>query len=111
MIERDLVNVTDLKILRPERGGPGGDITGKTTVASNLEAIVQPSERLVRNSQGREVAATAKLYVDPDVDIVARDLVQYTVPEGALTGELEVLTVGVWSCGDETDHIRVTLGG
>ncbi len=109
-IVRDAINVTDLLVTRPGRGEAGGDTGTPTTIASSVEAIHEHVDRLLRTSDGREVSATAKLFVDPGLDVQVRDHCTFT-RAGTTSDPIEVLAVEKWQNGGAEDHIEIALGG
>lgn len=116
MIERELANVSDLTLLRPVRTGPGHDITGESTIASDLYAIVQHVHVYFKDVNGRENYITSKIYIDPvdndgeALDIRAGDWAQYTDWRGVLQKKQVILRASPWFACDEVDHVLLEIG-
>ncbi len=118
MIERELANVFDLKLLRPVRTGPGMDPVGTpVTVAENLCAIYEPTQVLFKELDGRELFLTARFWIDPcdndgdQIDVRAHDLLQYTDFRGVLQKRQVIRRVSPFFIGVDLDHIQLDIGG
>lgn len=118
MIERELANVFDLKLLRPLRTGPGMDTVGDpVTIAEGLTAIYEPRQSLFKETDGRELFLTARFWIDPcdndgnQIDVRANDWVQYTDFRGVLQKRQVIRIVSPFFLGVELDHIQLDSGG
>ena len=117
MIERDLANVFDLALFRPQRQGPSMDESGTpVTLASGLCAIYEPTQVLFKDVDGRELLIRATFFIDPCdndgnmIDVRAHDHLQYTDFRGVLQKRQLILQVSPWYCGAELDHIELGIG-
>lgn len=117
MIERDLANVTDLALFRPQRLGPSQDESGTpVTLASGLCAIVQPEQVFFKDTGGREQFIRATIWIDPvdndgdAIDVRAGDHLQYTDFRGVLQKRQLILRVSSWYMSAELDHIELGVG-
>ena len=100
-IDPSCVNVTDLKITRPDRSGPGGDQVGAASVlGQDLDALFVPEDRLLRRAIGREVVSFGVFFIDPlrtsrgvVVPVVPGDLAEWTGLQGDVPGPQEIISV------------------
>ncbi len=98
MIDRCMLNVTDLQIIRRTDTGIGGDGSDAVT-ASGLSAHHAPGDRLVRDAQGRDVVVSDTIYFDGvdsngvAIDVRAHDFVQWGDWQGTQTKQLEIMLV------------------
>ena len=118
MIEPDLVNVFDVSIVRPNQTGPGMDPVGDDAVLySNLEAIYEPVDEVVKDLDGRERFLSARFFIDPFdadgnvIDVQANQLIQWTQFNGRVAEKILIVRVLPWFCGRELDHIQIDAGG
>lgn len=118
-IDPSSVNVADLRISRPDRSGPGGDIVGTPAVlGENLEALVVDDEREFRRVDGREVVTTARIYLDPlqddagdPIEVRAGDLAEWTNLLGVTLDAQEIVKVAPTSdCEGELDVLELRVG-
>ncbi len=116
MIERDLVNLTDLALFRPVRTGAGMDPTSTpTTIATGLPAIYEPAQELFTELDGRQLFVRSKFWIDPTdsagdvIDVRANDWAQWTDFRGVLQKEQRILRVSPWFCGAVLDHLLLEL--
>ena len=118
-IEPASVNVSDLRITRPDRSGPGGDVVGTPAVlGSDLDACLDPEERIFRRRDGREVASFGRFYIDPVYDdvgelvpIVPGDLVEYTDAFGQAVDPQEIVSVApTMDCDGDLDIVSFRIG-
>ncbi len=117
MIERDLVNLFDLALLRPVRTGASMDEGGgQATLATGLCAIYEPSNQLFKDTDGRELTIRARFYIDPvdnsgdPIDVRAHDWLQFTDFRAKLQKRQLILRVSPWYCGAEIDHLLLEVG-
>ena len=117
MIERDLANVFDLELSRPDRTGPSQDPVGDpATLASGLCAVYEPFQAWLQEPNGRQVRLSAKIWIDPidndgdAITVAAGDWAQWTDFRGVLVREQVIVTVSPWFVGTELDHIQLDIG-
>lgn len=117
MIDRDLANLFDLALSRPDRTGPSRDPVGDpSTLADGLCAIYEPFTAWLQETDGRQVRVSARIYVDPvdndgvALDLIAGDWAQWTDYRGVLLKEQVIVTVSPWFIGTELDHIQLDIG-
>lgn len=118
MIERELANVFDLKLVRPLRTGPGMDTVGSpVTLAEDLTAIYEARQVLFKEPDGRELFLTGRFWIDPcdndgnQIDVRAHDQLQYTDFRGVVQKRQVIRTVSPFFLGVELDHIQLDIGG
>lgn len=121
-VERDLLNVSDLVITRPNRRGPGGDSGGSDTAitrsGSPVEAAYAEEERQFRNPNGREVITLGQFFIDPVRDIqgeivpvLVGDLASWTDHQGVARSEEEIVSVkGLTDCASRLDVVQFSVG-
>lgn len=121
MIDVCAINVTDLQIIRRTDTGIGGDGSDVVT-ASGLSAHHEPSDRLVRDAQGRDVVMSDTIYFDgvdgsgDAIDVKAHDFVIWTDWKGNATKKLEIKLVepfhepGKGASVSGLSHVRLSVG-
>lgn len=118
-IEPGSVNVGDLRITRPDRSGPGGDIVGTPAeLGSELDACLDPEDRLFRDAKGREVVSLGRFFIDPIrsaagvvVPILPGDLVEYTDLFGQTVDPQEIISVApTMDCDGALDIVSFRTG-
>lgn len=113
MIDRGLVNVTDLVVKRPLRKGPAGDIVPgqDVTVLGPVRAIQERVHRVRKSRNGTDVVVEAVYFIDPlppGVEVRERDLLVHTDPSsGRPIAAREVLYWSAWSLGPRVDHLEL----
>lgn len=116
-IIRELANVFDLALFRPVRTGAAMDPAAPIPLADTLTAIYEPTEGLLRDTDGREIRITARFWIDPvdnlgaDLDLRADDWLQFTDYKGELKKEQRIVQVSPWYCGVILDHLLLEVGG
>lgn len=117
MIERELVNVTDVALYRPQRTGAGGGSLAADDVAlySGLLGIHEPADRLQENVTNRDHVRTETLWIDPvdsdgaAIDVHVDDLVDWTDRLGRTVTRRRIRSVFPWWCGAEIDHLEMEV--
>lgn len=118
-IEREAVNVGDLRITRPNRRGPGGDSVGDDAViGSVLEAAYSEEERTFRRADGREVVSIGLFFIDPILDaegeivpVLVGDLASWTDHQGVAKTDEEIVRVkGLTDCTSRLDIVEFSVG-
>jgi hypothetical protein len=118
-IERLSVNVSDLRISRPSRRGPGGDESATATeIGANLEAAYTEAERIFRRGDGREVVAQGQFFIDPIRDnagdivpVLVGDLAEWTDHQGVAKTAQEIVRVaGIPDCTSRLDIVDFSVG-
>jgi hypothetical protein len=113
----ELFNVFDLRILRPDRSGPGGDQVGPPpALVSGLSAYYEPKERLFRDETDREQIISGRYFItglDADGEIIPvqeGDLLDHTDFRGELMERQEIVSVKPWMDGAALDHLVLEVG-
>lgn len=116
-LDADCINVTDLAIYRPVRQGPGHDQSAPPVeIIADLCAIYEPSQRLFKDSAGRELTINAILRIDgtdgdgEPLDVRAGDHAQWTDFRGKLLKRQLILRVDPWYLGPELNHVELRIG-
>lgn len=118
-IDPTCANVSDLRLTRPVRRGPGGDESGSETVlGANLSALRTEEDRIFRRSDGREVVSFARFFMDPIktaagafVEIRPGDLAQWTNAFGVLQSAEEIIAVEpTEDCSGALDVVTFRIG-
>lgn len=118
-VERDAVNVSDLKITRPTRTGPGGDSVGADAdLGVDLEAAYSDEEKNFRRSDGREVVTSGLFVIDPILDdrgeivpVLVGDLATWTDHQGVAKVDQEIVRVkAITDCTSRLDVISFSVG-
>ena len=116
-IDRDCINVTDLALFRPQRQGSANDESGPPVeIATGLCGIYEPSQRLFKDAQGRELQISAIIRIegtDSDGDVIdvrAGDHAQWTDFRGKLLKRQLILRVDPWWHGFDLDHVELRIG-
>ena len=118
-IERDAVNVSDLRISRPNRRGPGGDESSAATeIGANLDAAYSESDRIFRRPDGREIVLTGQFFIDPIrgddgeiVPVLPGDLAEWTDHQGVAKNAQEIVRVtGIPDCTSRLDIVEFAVG-
>lgn len=121
MIEACSVNVLDLRILRRTQSGKGGD-GSDATIYKDLRAHHEESAGSARSRGSSNVVITDELMIDgfdadgDAVNILPKDLAQWTDHQGVLTDKLEIVRVtpfsepgrGIGMAG--LAHVRLQVG-
>jgi hypothetical protein len=120
VIEPGVVNVSDLRIARPTRSGPGGDRTSEAEIASGLSALVTeaPATRQDRAASRVSVIVSAMIYLSPVlnaagaiVPIRVGDLADWTDQQGEKVDAQEIVTVGTTDdCAGVLDVLELAVG-
>lgn len=117
MIERELVNVTDVVIYRPARTGAGlGSVRGDdTTLYAGLLGIHEPADSSVQSPTAQDHARSETLWIDPvdeegnPIDVFVDDLVDWTDRAGRTVVRKRIRRVQDWWCGAEIDHLELEI--
>ncbi len=115
MLEPDWFNVTDLKITREERRGPGGDASSETTIAEDLDAVYEVQHEMVKDARGRDIILTGFFLINPTdnhgqaMDIQPGDRVQYTDWRNKLAKKQTVVSAEPAWLEGEIDHLMLDL--
>lgn len=118
-LERDALNVFDLRIYRPLRDGPAGDSDPADDVllAGPLACVYEAENRVTKSgSTGEDIVITVTIFLDPLQpdgsplpQLRERDLVQCTDPAGYVTQRMRVQNIGYWHNGGRLDHVELDI--
>jgi hypothetical protein len=118
-IEASAVNVSDLRISRPTRSGPGGDEVGSgTEIGADLESCYSEQNRTIRDADGREVIVSGEFFIDPITDdrgaivpVLVGDLAAWTDHQGVAVEAQEIVAVkGLTDCTSRLDVVQFQVG-
>lgn len=118
-IDPSSVNVSDVRITRPDRSGPGGDIVGTPAVlGEDLEACHVAEDRVLRTGSGPEIIILGRFWMDPVTDelgdvvpIKPGDLVAWTDLQGVENDPQEIISVEpTQDCDGDFDVLTFTIG-
>lgn len=118
-IDPSAVNVSDLRVIRPNRAGPAGDEVGAgTLLGSALQALRVDEDRILRDGRGREIVSFGRFFLDPWTDddgelveIVPGDLAQWSNAFGTTVEAQEIITVETTTdCAGHLDILSFRVG-
>ena len=113
MLDPEWINVTDLKIVRKQRGGPSDGT--ETTLYDELDSYYEATVKSLRVDNGREVAISGFFLIDPvdkhglAIDVQARDWVQWTDFRGKAAVPQAIAVVDPAWLERELDHLVLGL--
>jgi hypothetical protein len=119
----ELKNARLTAVERPVRGGPGGDITSRTSIYSaatlgDYDIVYEPTDRLWRTADGRDITLDAFLFIDRVrsngviLDVVTGDQVSW-VDQNERTftrAEVKRVLLQTWP-GSTIDHWELAIVG
>jgi hypothetical protein len=118
-VEAEAVNVSDLRISRPDRSGPGGDEVGSgTEIGAALDACYSEQNRTIRDADGREVIVSGEFFINPITDgrgavvpVLVGDLAEWTDHQGVAVDAQEIVAVrGLTDCTSRLDIVQFQVG-
>ena len=119
-LEPSAANVSDLRLARPTRTGPGGDTTSEAELAAGLKALVTeaPATRQFRTPSRRAVVVFAMIFLDPVrtaagviVPIRVGDLADWTDQQGEKVEPQEIIAVATTDdCAGVLDVLELAVG-
>lgn len=117
MIERELVNVTDVGLYRAQRTGAGGGSLEPedVTLYAGLLGIHEPADSSAQTVTASDHVRTETLWIDPvdgdgnAIDVHVDDLVDWTDRMGRTVTKRRIRRVQDWWCGSEIDHLELEV--
>ena len=115
MISEALVNVTTLRVFRPDRSGPGGDVAGDVEISTDGKAIHAPVNEVIQGPDQTEIVIRGRFWINPSfsgaaVDVRENDFVDYLDRFGVRAERQKIRRVRPWLPGTELDHLVVEVG-